>query len=55
MSTRTLLMKFHELTKNGDKTAVEKLIEENQDNKRFLSLIKLREEFLLGLMRQIRA
>lgn len=53
MNTQDRLKRFHNLIKEGRKEEAEIFVEENQADKRFVSLIDLRKEFLVGLKKNI--
>ena len=46
MSTRELLEHYQQLVEYGNQDVIDQFVEENQENKRFVSLVELRNEFL---------
>lgn len=55
MNTQDRLKRFHNLLKEGRSEEAEMFVEENQADKRFVSLINLRRDFLVGLKKTIDA
>jgi hypothetical protein len=53
MDTRERLLKFQELSKTASSTEVDKFIDDNRDDKRFISLVDLRTAFLSGFKKEI--
>ena len=51
--TRELLVRYHEMSKVGDHKGMRSLLADNAHNKRFVSLIELREAFLTGFREEI--